>query len=481
MDALGPKPIRLSELVSALSYALDLVEGQPAGHAVRTCLIGMRIAEALGLSAEMKRDLYFALLLKDAGCSSNATRMCQIVAGDEIAAKAAVKTTDWTKKGLESIKYAWTHIAPGAPLLQKLKKIAETAIHQKPQSKELIQIRCDRGASIAMEMGFSQGTANAIRSLDEHWNGQGYPDGLQGEEIPLLARMLNLCQTLEVYWREKEAGAAIRVALERSKRWFDPKLAKVAARLGKEGTLFRGLAEESLLQPMLHEFEPAEDLRPLTDERIDSICAAFASVVDAKSPYTFRHSLGVTSAAMAIAQRLDLPPVTQTMVRRAALLHDAGKLSVPNSILEKPSKLDDAEWRVIKKHPYYTHQILNRIPGFEELAEVAASHHEKLDGTGYWRGLMAAQMPLPSRLLVVADIYDALAAKRPYRDALPPETVFGILGKDVPHALDATCVTALRESVYGGELEMIENLRNLHAVIQREQYGVVCDVPETVA
>jgi putative nucleotidyltransferase with HDIG domain len=481
MDALDPKPVRLSELVSALSYALDLVEGQPAGHAVRTCLIGMRIAETLGLNAAVKRDLYYALLLKDAGCSSNATRMCQIVAGDEIAAKAAVKTTDWTKKGWENIKYAWTHIAPGAPLLAKLKKIAETAIHQRPQTKELVQIRCDRGASIALEMGFSEATADAIRSLDEHWNGGGYPDGLVGEEIPLLARILNLSQTLEVYWREREAGAAVRVALERSKRWFDPKLAKMAARLGKEGKLFHGLAEESRLRPTLEEFEPTEDLRPLTDERIDSICAAFASVVDAKSPYTFRHSLGVTSAAMAIAQRLELPAATQTMVRRAALLHDAGKLSVPNSILEKPGKLDAAEWLVIKRHPYYTHEILNRIPGFEELAEVAASHHEKLDGTGYWRGLMAQQMPLPSRLLAVADIYDALAAKRPYRDALPPDTVFGILGKDVPHALDATCVGALKESVYGGELEMIENLRNLHAVIQKEQYGAACDVPQQVA
>ena len=469
-------PIRLSELVSALSYALDLVEGQPEGHAIRGCVMGLRIGGKLGLTAAQQRDLYFALLLKDAGCSSNATRMCQIVGGNELDAKAGVKTTDWTRNGWENIKYAWRYIAPGAGLREKIARILSIAVHQKAQSKELIQIRCERGASIALEMGLSTETAEGIRSLDEHWNGQGYPDGLAGLEIPLFARILNLCQTLEVYWREQGPDAAIRVVKERSRRWFDPQLVKIAVSMAKRGELFAQLEGDQPRQLVLAA-EPQDDALPLTDERIDQICAAFASVVDAKSPYTFRHSLGVTSAAMAIAARLGFTPEAQTVIRRAALLHDVGKLSVPNSILEKPSKLDEAEWAVVKKHPFHTHQILLRIPGFEELAEVAASHHEKLNGQGYWRGLSAKDLSLSARLLVVADIYDALAAKRPYRDSLPAETVFGIIEKDVPHALDGNCVRALKESVYGGDLEMIENLRNLQAVIERERWSAV--LPQT--
>jgi HD-GYP domain-containing protein (c-di-GMP phosphodiesterase class II) len=133
-------------------------------------------------------------------------------------------------------------------------------------------------------------------------------------------------------------------------------------------------------------------------------------------------------------------------MRHAGLLHDLGKLSVPNSILEKPGKLDAAEWEIMRLHPYYTWKILSCISGFGELSEVTAAHHEKLDGSGYFRGLRGPQLTLEMRILTVADIFDALSAKRPYRDALPLETVFKILRKDAPHAIDATCLNALEQS-----------------------------------
>jgi HD-GYP domain-containing protein (c-di-GMP phosphodiesterase class II) len=476
-QGLPPAPVKLSEIVSALSYALDLVEGQPEGHAIRCCLIGLRIGSHLGLSHDQLRDLYFALLMKDAGCSSNASRMCQIVAGDEIAAKAGVKLTDWTKSGLENLIFAWRHIAPGAPLTEKISRILSMALNKKQQSKELVQIRCDRGASIAREMGLSDATADAIRSLDEHWNGGGYPDGLIGEEIPLLARILSISQTLEVYWREQGPDKAIAIIQERSKRWFDPKLARVAIRLAKDQILFADL-DTGRARQLVVEMEPPEDAIPLTGDQIDNICTAFAAVVDAKSPYTFRHSLGVTSAAIGISQKLSLAAPLQSVIRRAALLHDVGKLSVPNSILEKNGKLDDAEWQIVRRHPFYTHQILSRIPGFTELAEIAASHHEKLNGKGYWRGLDSTRLPIASRLLVVADIYDALAAERPYRGALPPEQVFSIIDKEVPDSLDGDCVQALKECVFGGELDMIVNIRRLQSILAAEQHAM--PAPETI-
>lgn len=459
-----PVPVRLGQIVSALSYALDLVEGQPPGHAVRSCLIGMRIAERIGLPESQCRALYFALLMKDAGCSSNATRMCQIVGGDEICAKAAVKTTDWTRTGLESVRYAWNYIGRGMAIAQKIGLIAQSAVQRKAQTLELVQIRCDRGATIALDMGLPVESAEAIRSLDEHWNGQGYPDGLRGEDIPLLARILNLSQTLEVYWRERSPDAAVEVACQRSKRWFDPAVVRAAVDLAKNGSLFDGLDEENAAS-RLRDLEPVQDAVPLTSSRIDDVCSAFAAVVDAKSPYTFRHSLGVASSAIAIARRMDLPETLQTMIRRAALLHDLGKLSVPNSILEKPGKLDADEWAIVRKHPYHTLQILQRIPGFQELAEVAAQHHEKLNGSGYWRGLTAERLSLPARLLAVADIYDALAAQRPYRESLPPDKVFEIIGRETPHALDESCVQALKETVYGGDLEIITSVRKLQSAI----------------
>src|SRR5262249_26032118 len=154
--------------------------------------------------------------------------------------------------------------------------------------------------------------------------------------------------------------------------------------------------------------------------------SAFAEVIDAKSPYTYRHSMGVASAAVQISEELGLAPNTVTMVRRAALLHDVGKLSVSNAILEKPGKLDESEWAIMKLHPVYTEKILKNIAGFEHLAFIAGAHHERLDGKGYPNGLGADDLPLPARIICVADVYQALSEKRPYRDSLPADVVFGI-------------------------------------------------------
>ncbi len=131
-------------------------------------------------------------------------------------------------------------------------------------------------------------------------------------------------------------------------------------------------------------------------------------------------------------------------------MHDIGKLSVPNSILEKPGKLTSAEWETVRLHPYYTQRILEMIPGFQHLAFIASTHHEKLDGSGYYRNLRGSQLPVESRTLVVADIFDALSSPRSYRAAMPLEQVFEIMAKDVPHAIDGTCFEALKKVALGG-------------------------------
>jgi HD-GYP domain-containing protein (c-di-GMP phosphodiesterase class II) len=152
-----------------------------------------------------------------------------------------------------------------------------------------------------------------------------------------------------------------------------------------------------------------------------------------------------------IGQWFGMNPKSLKQLRRAALLHDIGKLSVPNSVLEKPAKLTAEEWTVIKAHPYYTLEILKKIPGFDRLSQDAAAHHEKLDGSGYWRGWGSEQLSRFARILAVADIFDALHAKRPYRDGIPLEKVFSMLRDDAPHALDLPCVEALIASKSNSE------------------------------
>lgn len=438
--------LRVSEIISALSYALDLTEGRLAGHSVRSCIIGMRLAEKIGLTVSSRADLFYALLLKDAGCSSNSSRLFHLLAADEIRAKADVKLTDWTRVGWESLQYAIGHVATGAPFLDRMKRLVHIARHQQKQSCSLVKIRCERGASVARRMGFAEPVAQAIHSLDEHWNGGGYPDGLRGEAIPICSRIMNIAQTLDVFHSHRSAAESIAVVRRRSKSWFDPNLVKAAESLARTGELWRGLNEQTTLEHALA-LEPEERRMKAGDETLSNICDAFAEIIDAKSPFTFRHSNGVAEAAVSICDQLSMSADETKLVRRAALLHDVGKLSVSNAILEKPGPLDSTEWGVVKQHPYYTLQILRRIPGFGQLSDIAAAHHEKLDGSGYFRQWGAAQMSLPSRILVVADIYDALAAKRPYRDAMPLEKVFAIMDKDAPHSLDIECVEALKTAV----------------------------------
>lgn len=216
--------IRFSDVVSALSAALDLTEGQPMGHATRSCILGMRIAEELQLGPQDSTDLYYALLLKDAGCSTNAARMHNILGSDDIRAKKEVKFEDWTKPSLSGLRYLMRNVLPGKSWGRRLMKAVVVGLQQDKNNAAVIGARCERGAQIARKVGLSEPTAQAIYSLDEHWSGAGYPDHRKGEEIPLLARIMNVSQTLEVFVSQRSPAEAVEVVSERSGTWFDPKL-----------------------------------------------------------------------------------------------------------------------------------------------------------------------------------------------------------------------------------------------------------------
>jgi len=436
------KEIRVSELISALSYALDLTEGRPMGHSVRSCVIGMRIAEAIGLPAEAQADLYYALLMKDAGCSSNSSRLYHILNADDIRAKGDLKTKDWTKVGWESLHYAVTHVATSSPFPERVWRLVQVAATQQADSCELVKIRCERGSSIARKLGFSEAVARSIHSLDEHWNGKGYPEGLTQHEIPLGSGIANLSQTLEVFWEAHGPEAAIEAARKRSGRWFNPELVQAAVSLDQAHRLWLDLDKEDLMARVLA-LEPERRRLTADEATVDNICLAFAEIIDAKTPFTYRHSTGVAEAAVKIGTEFGMERKELKKLERAALLHDIGKLGVSNAILEKPGKLTAEEFAVVRQHPYHTYEILRRVPAFADFSADAAAHHERLNGKGYWQGLRADHLSMRARILAVADVFDALSAKRPYREALPLEKVFAMMREDAPHALDPECLEAL--------------------------------------
>lgn len=443
MSTDAPAPDRryaLSEILGALTHALDITEGQPPGHALRSCLIGMRLAEVIGLPEADRSALFYALLMKDAGCSANASRMAAIFSTDDLELKRTSKLVDTGDPKAER-RWAITSAGRGRGISGRVKAIIELA-RTGAFADDLYAARCERGAEIARMLQLPEASAHAIRALDEHWDGNGRPAGLRAEEIPLLGRILGLSQTVEVFCAAAGPAEAVEVAVARRGTWFDPDLVDALASLPSSDPLWAAVVADDPAASVA-EHDPGDRMVTAGDAQLDLIAEAFARVIDAKSPYTFNHSARVADVTVGMARACGLDGVRLRDLRRAALLHDIGKLAVSNQVLDKPGKLTDDEFAQIKAHPRQTLVILSRASCFAPIAELAANHHEKLDGSGYHRGLGAEQLTPDMRILAVADIYEALTAHRPYRDGMPLEKAMGIIRSDTPHKLDDDAVAAL--------------------------------------
>lgn len=442
-DSVDPPAVKLSEVISAFSYALDITEGQPMGHAARSCLIGMRIASEIGLPNRPRSALFYGLLLKDAGCSSNAAKMSALFAADDRWLKHDTKLIDWSNLG-QSLIYVACHAAPHRSIIQRAATILGIGVRGPRAATQLVAIRCERGADIARMLEFPDQTAEAIRALDEHWDGRGHPHGLRGDDIPLLGRIMGLAQTVEVFFTAHGPSAACAMARARSARWFDPDLVRALNVIERDAAFWNRLAQEHPHERVTA-VEPEDRSLTVDDARLDRIAHAFAKVVDAKSPWTYRHSENVAEIAAGIGRVLGFSDASLRDLRRAALLHDIGKLGVSNLILDKPGRLTANERADMCRHTAHTHEILGRVKCFQGVAHLAASHHERLDGKGYHRGLSARDLSAAARVLPVADVYEALAAERPYRTALPRHQIFNVLHAEAGAGLCPRAVAALEE------------------------------------
>jgi HD-GYP domain-containing protein (c-di-GMP phosphodiesterase class II) len=429
--------IRLSEIISALSHALDVTEGQPMGHAERSCLIGLRLADGAGLGPAQRSSLFYALLLKDAGCSSNSAVTAEVFGTDELQVKREIKLVD-PRRPAQSLRYLRRNVAAGAPLRERVRHMRALVALGVDGARGLSEMRCERGADIARAIDLDEDAAHAIRQLDEHWNGRGYPTGLAGEEISPLARVMCLAQTMEVFWQQGGPHAACRIARARRGTWFEPALVDAVADFEHDSAFWASLSAGDV-----NAIEPADRVQRADDARLDRVAEAFAGIVDAKSPYTARHSAGVAEIAEGISVTMGLDEATRRLLRRAGLLHDVGKLGVSNRILDKPGRLNADEWAAVRRHPHLSLVILAPVPALADVARLAVEHHERLDASGYPYGLSAADLDVPSRILQVADVAEALSARRPYRDALCIDEVMAILDGNAGIKLDADAVAAL--------------------------------------
>jgi putative nucleotidyltransferase with HDIG domain len=447
-DGPGERPVigqlRLAELLSALSFALDMVEGQPAGHCVRCCWIAMQIGREAGLSDSQLRNLYYTMLIKDVGCSSNAARICQIYMIDDITFKRDLMTVNGSLP--QVLRFVLSHTGMNASLAERFRALVHVFQNGGQIAKELMETRCDRGAEIARKMRFSEDVVAGVRSFDEHWDGGGRPEGLSGEAIPIYSRISLIAQIVDVFQTTGGVEAAKQEIGHRTGTWFEPRLAEAFERVATRDEFWTTLRAPDL-QTIIFDLEPAQERTFVDESYLDDIAGAFAQVIDSKSPYTSGHSERVTLFSDLIAEQLEFTPEQRRWLKRAALLHDIGKLGVSNTILDKPGKLDDDEWVAMKKHTTLGEMILSRIAAFKDLATIAAGHHERLDGKGYPRGLRDEQISLEVRIVTTADIFDALTADRPYRAAMPVDKALSIMTEMLGTAIDPRCFAALNRAL----------------------------------
>ncbi len=283
-----------------------------------------------------------------------------------------------------------------------------------------------------------------VRSHHEMYDGTGYPDGLKGEEIPFLSQILLLSDYFEVNTSKKpEITFEEITSLYKEKKgvYFSPELVEQFLEiLFIEKEFFLNCRSASFIEEKLQDLLLSLNVQRV-DYDLDECLEVFAEIIDSKHQYTQGHSERVAYYANCIAKKMNLPQEFEKFIDIAGALHDLGKLSVPVSILDKPGRLTDEETKIIREHPKTSQDILECFESLFFIAETVGCHHEWMDGSGYPNGYVGEDIPLISRILAVADTFDALSSDRAYRKALPPEKCISILENAAGKQLDKQIVT----------------------------------------
>ncbi|MGC4111098.1 MAG: HD domain-containing phosphohydrolase [Nocardioides sp.] len=404
--------VRLAELLAVLSLGADLGMGQPMEHAMRQCLIASRLGEEVGLSGEQRSDLYFGSLIAWVGCHVDAYEQAKWF-GDDLALKDGFRHRDLSGIG-PAMAMTLEHLGHGRPLGERARTAVAFAGQGRRDVGTMLANHWYAADQLAEAVGLADGVRTTVRQTFERWDGKGAPYGARGEEICLASRIVNLADVLEVYHRTEGTLRAVEVARQRSGTQFDPELVGVVERGADQ--LLADLDRATTWDDVIGR-EPGL-ARVLTDGELDLVLEAFADFIDVKSPYTLGHSRGVAELATSAGALTGLAVDEARRLRHAALLHDLGRLGVSNAVWDKQGALTASESERVRLHPYLTERMLASCPGLAAAGSIAVQHHERLDGTGYPRGLHGDALTPSGRILAVADAYHAKLEPRPHRSAL---------------------------------------------------------------
>lgn len=433
---------RLAELIAALSLATDLGMGQPMEFALRVTTLAVALGQRLGLETSDLADVYYLALVKHIGCTSDSFEFAGFSGGDDIAFRR--RAILWPAAApFEVVGQLVRHTGEDRPTLERARLVAGMMAAGKKRPREAVVAHCEAGGRLAERLGLSDGVRLGLFQEQERWDGKGLPDGQAGERLSIAHRIVMVAH--DAVGIALAGGDVVGTVAARSGRAYDPAVAHVVPEVWPE---FVAAGSANAWEQAL----AAEPGRPVAvgEADVDRVALAIADFTDLKSPYLLGHSTRVAGLAAAAGEAVGIAPIGRTALRRAALLHDVGRIGIPNGIWDKPAPLTAAELERVRLHPYYSERVLARSPVLASLAVVAGSHHENLDGSGYHRGVAAAQLGPAARVLRAADCLDALLSERPHRPAFDRDGATRVLKAEVDAGrLDAEAVAAVLKASGG--------------------------------
>lgn len=427
----------LAELVIQLAPALDAVEGNGPGHSLRTALISMRLAQQLELDPTNRTDLFYASLLKDLGAANAKAKAFHYYGSLNQPLDRGMRHADLTKLSV-SLKFVKPLLASRAPLLRRLSNALDVTLGGARAAASVERGRSRYGASLALDMGFSHGTANAIRTQNERWDGRGRPAGLSGEEIPLSGRILNLAQELAGVATDSAPAHVVSIIDAQAGKRFDPALVMGVTPLLSDRSFLSDLAADDL-DGIVLALEPAERISPVTASRVDRLLTGFARLIDAKSPWTYLHSERVRDLALGAASQLAdgsrLGVTARRRLARAALLHDLGRITAPNELLDSTRTLTKDERELLRGDGELVRRVTEQILCLADRALItdtfAATEEPHLHDLPRAAGNDAARAELERALIMVAERFEALTAPRPQRAGMGTNDALAVLSGEV--------------------------------------------------
>jgi HD-GYP domain-containing protein (c-di-GMP phosphodiesterase class II) len=436
----GDERVRTAELIAALCLATDLGMALPFEHGLHTTLIAMRLADRLGVDRRAASETYYACLLSHAGCTAEAHVAAEVFGGS--------LTTTFNPVMYGSGREVLTGLLrtlpdPGGPALLRTVQTARRLPRMIREQRPALTAACEVAGMLADRLGAPRYVPGLLAYLTDRWDGRGPLRRGRGEQIPLPMRIVHVATDAAFQRLLGGSEHAARLVRERAGHAFDPEIADCLA--GAPAAVLALGESESAWEEVLA-MEPAPRV-VLEAEALERALAAMGSFADLPSPFFAGHSVGVAELAAAAARDCGIEDVGWTAIRRAGLVHDLGRVAVHPRIWQKPAPLTTDEWEQVRLHPYHTERILSRSPFLSALSPLAATHHERLDGSGYHRGATGVELAFPARLLAAADAYHAMTEPRPHREPLSPERAVQVLADEARAGrLDADAVAAVCEA-----------------------------------